>query len=78
MFYITRTMKIITNVQNNMCVLINQSFSNFISMSHFIIGMKTIKTKRFSKVNKRTMMKACLVSSSNHGTRNSKTRTQNV
>jgi hypothetical protein len=37
--------------------------------------MKIIKTKRFSRGCKPTMMKACLVSSSNHGARNSKTRT---
>jgi hypothetical protein len=68
-------MKIIINVQNNMCVLINESCFNFTSMSHFIIGMKTIKTKQFSKGHKPTTMKANLVSSLNHGTRNSKTRT---
>jgi len=61
-------MKIIINIQNNMCVLKNYSCLNFTSMSHFIIGTKTIKTKRFSKGHKPTMIKACLVSSSNHGT----------
>jgi hypothetical protein len=44
-------------------------------MSHVIIGTKTIKTKGFFKGRKLTIMKACLVSSSIHGTQNSKTRT---